>query len=323
LNARTRKPGEVRSLIEDLRSPDDVRRQAAVARLAIIGSDAVEPLIAAYTVADRELRIGILRALERIGDPRAGKLARAAVAEGGDVALGAIAILQGLLDAPRASASTPAFDALMTTALDRSLERRIRVGAFTAMRGLPAGVRDRVAEALASPDDGAGAAATSDAEALWRDAADGHLPDDPAALREVVGMKAPATALSTVLRVIEVVRARESGVRSAKRRAEWRAVRGALHQVLAARGSRVALHDLRETLADGTAPMPASFLAAAQAIGDASCVDALAAAYDRAADPAARQQVVAAFKGIVKRERLTKRHAALKRIASSALGLKE
>ena len=42
------------------------------------------------------------------------------------------------------------------------------------------------------------------------------------------------------------------------------AVRGALHQALALRGSRVALYDLRETIERPPAPLPSSFLAALQ-----------------------------------------------------------
>ena len=63
-------------------------------------------------------------------------------------------------------------------------------------------------------------------------------------------------------------------------------------------------------------PLPSSFLAALHVVGDESCLEPLAAALRRAAKP--RNALAAAararrFAAIVKRERLTKRHAAMQR----------
>ena len=90
-------------------------------------------------------------------------------------------------------------------------------------------------------------------------------------------------------------------------------VRGAVHFALAIRGSRVAAYDLRETLAGATPALPADFIAAAGLVGDASCLDAIAAAL--AAPPSAvddrdqrwRDDLVRAGRAIVQRERLTQR----------------
>ena len=97
-------------------------------------------------------------------------------------------------------------------------------------------------------------------------------------------------------------------------RAEWSAVRGALHQALALRESRLAVYDLRESLADAQAPLPASFLSALHAVGDQSCLEAVAAARARATDPRWSQQLHDAFRAIMKRERLTARSAVVKKI---------
>jgi hypothetical protein len=124
-------------------------------------------------------------------------------------------------------------------------------------------------------------------------------------------------------KLIDAVRAHEESVPVEARRAEWQAVRGALHQTLALRGSRVAVYDLRETLAAAHAPVPVSFLAALHAVGDQSCLEPLAAAYSRThpEDTRWRHQLAAAFRAISAREKVTHRHAAMKRILSKWPGI--
>jgi hypothetical protein len=100
---------------------------------------------------------------------------------------------------------------------------------------------------------------------------------------------------------------------------DWRAARGAVHQALALRGSRVALYDLRETFARASGPLPSSFLAAVTMIGDESCVEPLASAYANATTDARwKGQLAQAFRAVVKRERITKRHSALRRALAKA-----
>jgi hypothetical protein len=77
-----------------------------------------------------------------------------------------------------------------------------------------------------------------------------------------------------------------------------------LHQALAFRGSRVAVYDLRETLAEAKEPLPASFLAALHVVGDKSCLKPVAAAHHRTADEHWRAQLAAAYRAIAKRERV-------------------
>ena len=75
----------------------------------------------------------------------------------------------------------------------------------------------------------------------------------------------------------------------------------------------MALYDLRESLEAARGPLPVEFLAAISLIGDASCVEAIAGAHAKAKDAWWRRHLAQAFREIVARERLTKRHAALKR----------
>ena len=60
------------------------------------------------------------------------------------------------------------------------------------------------------------------------------------------------------------------------------------------------------------------FLAALSLIGDASCVEAIASAHAKAKDAWWRDHLARAFRDIVVREKLTKRHAAIKKIEKRA-----
>jgi hypothetical protein len=190
---------------------------------------------------------------------------------------------------------------------------------------MPEGVRARVAEALqADPDPGLKTRASdlpreaAAADAVWQDALEGRLPDTAAALRDAAETRAAAAALSALQRMIDAVRSREGAVENTAKRAEWRTVRGALHQALALRSSRVAVYDLREALEDSRGPLPTSFLAALHVVGDQSCLEPLAAAYARTPAGNARWkvQLAAAFRAIARREKVTRRHAVVKRISA-------
>jgi hypothetical protein len=304
---------DIQRLLAALDSTNDIDREAAIARLAIIGERAVVGLISGYERArDRRAREGVLRALESTCDPRALAIARDALGQGGEVALAAVGLLRGLLHSPQAATSAAALDSLMTVVLDTSREHRLRRAAAGAVDSVAA-VRDQVAAALAHMP--GGAPDRSDTEATWQDAVNGRLPDDPAALRAAADAEAPGAPLSVLQKMIDGLREREHA--SPERLAhEWRGMRGALHQALALRGSRVALYDLRESLAETSDPLPPSFLAALHAVGDASCLDGIATACEASADPRWRAQLREAFHAIMRREHLTRRSAALKRLAS-------
>jgi hypothetical protein len=315
----------IRVLIAALGDEDDVRREVAIARLAVLGARAVDRLIAAYESADGRARIAILRALESAGDRRTVPIAREALLAGGDLGVAAASALRALLDSPHEPARTDALDVLVATALDPVSDRRVRLASFEALQDMPPGVRARVAAAMeADPDPGLKARAvdlprdTAAADAVWQDALEGRLPEAPAVLREAAQARAQAAALSALQKLIDAIRACEGSVRAQTKRTEWQEVRGALHQALALRGSRVAVYDLRETIEGARGPVPVSFLAALHVVGDASCLEPLAAAYARTDTSAARwrHQLGEAFHAIGRREKVTRRHAVMKRIAS-------
>jgi hypothetical protein len=94
----------------------------------------------------------------------------------------------------------------------------------------------------------------------------------------------------------------------------WMRVRGRAHAALAARASRVALYDLRESIEQATGPLPIEFVAAVARIGDASALESLASAFSRTTDAWWREQLAGAFQAIAKRERITRRSAVLRQI---------
>ncbi len=316
---------EVRTLVAALEGDDVVHREAAIARLAVIGARAVEKLTAAYAgTSDRVARLAMLRALEAIGDHRSGPLARQAIKEGGDVAVAAAGVLRALLLSRDDAAATAALDTLVAAALDRQADHRLRLAAFEALQDMPGDVRTRVGQALRDDPDGTlrtGARAAdrdaAEAEAAWTDALEGRLPDDPRGLRDTLATRGATAPLNTLQKMIDQVRRKGDDVPRAQREG-WLMLRGSLHQVLALRGSRVALYDLRESLEHHTGTLPVSFLAALHVLGDQSCLEALAAAYARAGstDVRWRHQLASAFRAIQRREKLTARHAAIKRLAA-------
>jgi hypothetical protein len=328
---------EIRVLVDALSGQDDMHREAAVARLAVIGSRAIERLTDAYrTSRSRETHLAILRTLEAIGDHRSGPVARAAILEGGDVAVAAAAVLRPLLASPHGSTAADALDALMTAALDRKAERPLRLAALDALQDMPEAVRAQVAEALRDDPVAHMQGESARADAVWTDAIEGRFPDDPRTLRDALAARAAAAPLNTLRKMIDALRLHETGVKHEAgghndggavepRRDGWRAVRGALHQALALRGSRVAVYDLRESLAEhaaapegSTTALPMTFLAALHVLGDESCLEPLAAAWMRAdpQDERWRQQLASAFRAIIKRQKLSRRHAVVKRITS-------
>jgi len=299
---------EVRVLIQALGCADEAHREAALARLIIIGKRAVARLIATFESSpDRDIQLAILQILEATGDERALPVARRALAQGGDVAVSAVAILREVLAHGTGSTHAEALDALLALATGAATERRVRAAALQALHAAPADVRAAIGETVRDT--------ASSADALWEDAAEGHLPDDPRALREVIVAHAEQAPLAVLRRLIESVREREATATKPPRRNDWQGLRGALHQAVALRGSRIALYDLRETIERATGPLPPSFLAAIQAVGDESCLEPLATAHARASDeqPRWRHQLEQAFHVVAKREHLTARHSAMRR----------
>ena len=305
-----------------------------MARLSVIGARAVGRLLAAYgQTADLRARAAILQALEAIADYRAAPLAQQAVAEGGDLGVAAVGVLRALLTSRHGPTATLALDTLIATTLDSSQDRRLRLAAFDALEDMPAEVRAPIADVLRRDDSNSlreiaanAAKETPRAPAVWTEAIDGRLPENPADLREASNVEATSAPLNQVRRLVDAVRTREREA-PASSRGDWLTLRGTLHQALALRGSRIALYDLRETVEAAGAPLPASFLDALHVLGDASCLDPIAVAWAAMAGVTTpellrwRQQLETAFRAIVQREKLTKRSAVMKRVATRWPGL--
>ena len=313
---------EIRQLIDALDGGDETMRESAIARLALIGPRAVEHLLQEFPSATPTARVGLLRAMERLADPRTLALARGAMTDESAAAqVAASGVLRALLTSGTSSIARDAFDALVTAALDPNRPPELRLAAWDAIRDTPGSARDRVRQALAADADphvrqyAGGASPATDPPDVWSEAAEGRLPAAAGALKTALAAHKATARLTELQKLVDHVRAREQQERDAAAREEWRAVRGALHQALAARNSRLALYDLRESLL-ATDRLPVAFLAAIEEIGDASCLDTIAAAYDassRSGDTWLRQHLASAFRAIIHRESLTRRHAALKR----------
>jgi hypothetical protein len=317
---------EVGTLVAALADTDEAHREAAVARLAVIGARAIDKLTRIYpATSSRAARLAMLRIFEAVGDHRAGPLARRALLEGGDVAVAAAGVLRALLPSTQGSASADALDALISTALDTNNDHRLRLAAFEALQDVPGDVRTRVAQALGTDpahalqqaatygDGRTGADDLVRSGAVWCDAIEGRLPEDPRDLRDALSTRAAAAPLNTLRKLIGAVRERESAGAGAGRDS-WRTVRGAIHQALALRGSRVALYDLRESLAEGATPLPVSFLAALHVVGDESCLEPLAARWRASDDERWRHQLAEAFRAITRREKIGRGHRTMKKL---------
>jgi hypothetical protein len=145
-------------------------------------------------------------------------------------------------------------------------------------------------------------------------------PADPRFLHELVPAGAADAPLPTLHRLVEVARDREAQAGAAAERAAWLAVRGGVHLALARRGSRVAVYDLREAISRAAEPLPGGFAEAAGLVGDSACLEAIAGQLGRqqaAADSRMREwqgRLADAGRAIVTREKLTRRHAVLKKI---------
>ena len=310
---------EIRLLVDALSGPDDVRRDAAAARLSVIGARAVERLLEAYKRAETpQGRATILRVLEPIADPRSLEPARRALTEGGEVGVAAAQVLRGLLDAREPGVASGALDALVTVALDSDAPRALRRASLDMLRDLPEDIRAGVAGVLEPDadlaDDAVMESPRQAVKSAWSAALEGRLPERPSELREAVQSRAAKATLTSLQKLVDALRARESA--DVAQAADWRALRGSVHQALAVRGSRVALYDLKESLSEARTPLPVSFLSAVHTVGDSSCLEPLAQAYAHAATPEEwwRQQLASAFRAVMTREKLTRRSAAVKRV---------
>jgi len=321
--------GQIDALLADLGSDQPVVRDAAVARLAVIGTRAVPRL----AKAARDTNIGInarvssLRALEGIDDDRSLETALALLDdEAPGVVVAAIGIVRGAMTGPRGVAT---MDRIVALALDVARAESVREAALQALGDLESATVEPLLEVLTKdrqpgvrkmalllkkgdrrePDDAAAVIAAS---------ARGELPDEPDLLKRALVQAGTAVPLPDLRSIVDVLRDREATA-GASARARWLQVRATVHAILARRKSRLAVFDLRETVAESTSALPVEFLAALEAVGDPSCLEAVAAAWERSGAHQPREawqrHLADAFQAIASREGLTARHAVMKRIS--------
>ncbi len=317
---------QVDALIADLRSDRAAAREAAAARLAVIGARAVTRLaeVARDGASSQAARVAALGTLEAIEDAQAAEIALQLAGDSApEVAIAAMRAMRPFL---RGAQGVRVIECLTTVALDASRQDDERIAAVQVLRELDKDtvqpLLDRLREdpraavaALAAPAAGRRRSSKSAGTSRAAISLEGPLPDDAQTLRQqlsIEGAKAPLPVLQDL-----VSRLGEREAADAEGRTAWMTARAAAHLALASRGSRLALYDLRETLERSKEPLPVEFLAALERIGDASCLEAIAAAWVTAPADSEwwREHLVHAFRAIVVRERVTRRHTSMKKIA--------
>jgi hypothetical protein len=320
---------EIEHLIADLCGGDAIAAETASARLTVIGVRAIPHLIVAFDrAASVDAKTAILKVLEATPDRRSAELgAEQLEADGADAAVRVAAV--ALLGAFLASAeSARVLDTLTACILDADRPDALRLHALDVIeRALPhvlEPLRARLAEDPSSAIRTWASAAASDGAPvidprLAIESAAAGEPADPRFLRELVPAGAADAPLPTLHRLVEVARDREAKAGGAAERGAWLALRGSVHVALARRASRVAVYDLREAIARAANPLPGEFTDAAGAVGDAACLESIAEQLARSAPGEGprewHERLVAAGRAIVARERLTRRHAVMKKIA--------
>src|SRR5688572_20579789 len=283
----------------DLHATDSIRRDAAVARLRILGSRAVPRLVEVVASdASAPVRALALDALEGIDDAHAIDAAFGALRDGDvDVVVAALGVLRRWV---AEETGTRLLDAITAMIVDRARDARVRVAALAALSDLPEHLVQPIREQAPPPEDA------------------GPSLDDPVAVREWIQAYAASATLSTLHALVTRTRERQQGESSSRLRSEWLQARGHAHQALARRQSLVALYDIRETFESATGALPQSFISAAAAIGDASCLEPLARAWSASAkDLNWRHQLSTTATTITRRARLTGRSAIVKKLRAS------
>ena len=319
---------EIDALIADLGARSSVTRESAVARLTLVGARAVERLTSVIDQEDGSTasRVAALRALEGVDDSRAlGPALRAAVCPNADIAAAGVAVIRTFVRSPQ---SVAAVDGLAAIALNQAANEATRLEAIGALGDLdPTTVQPLWQTLAGDPSPRIRARSVSAQTELHQRArpidlpaperlasiAEMGLPDDPELLSRLVTTDGVAASPSQLHRIVERIREREENEAPA-RRAGWTRARGSAHVALAKQSSLLGLYDLREALERAIGPLPVEFLTALALIGDVSCLEAIAIAHGRTSDRWWREHLADAFQAIVTRERLTRRHAVLKKI---------
>ena len=321
---------EVEELIAALlaSAEDDSRREASLARLAVIGPRAVSHVLRALVAATAPAhRARLLAALERIPSPRSvGPLLRAIESREDPardpvlVRVAAVRAARPLLDL--AEVPVVLLECLTRIVLDPAEAPAVRQAGFDALSGLSVRALEPIRARLAAdPDPAMRARASAEPAPRAADEIEPGLSSsrDPDAVLTLVGRIGATAPLSSLHALLKAVREREES--GDRRKAEWTTVRGAIHVALARRGSRVALYDLREAL-EGLAkgpPLPTDYMTAMALVGDATCLEPLGHAWmqtaaERGRDTPWRQQLRDTFRQVWLREKPVSRRRALERL---------
>lgn len=322
MSIRPSAAADIARLMTEFTSGDIRRHQLAAARLAVIGSRAASPLLtlAGDPAQPPATRVAALEVLESMGEPRATSLAtRLATADTSDDVAAAALLLLGGVARGRDGRATKALDVLAAVALDATAAPGRRLAALSALEGQPAKLLQPLYDALSADPASRVVARVTRLQAGVQESLEALVTagttTSPDLLAATVRDEGDRASLSTLKKAIDLARSAERTAGPADQ-PRWSAVRGALHQQLAARGSRLALYDLRETLESASTPLPVGFLSAAAVVGDTACLTPLAKAWAAAGteDRWWREHLADAFRAIVAREGLTRRHATLKHI---------
>jgi hypothetical protein len=297
-----RSSSDIDRLMADLQSTDSIRRDAAVARLRILGSRALPRLIdVVASDAPAPVRALALDTLEGLNDVRVIDVALDALRDGDvDVVIAALGALRAWVPG---ETGTRLLDAITAITVDRARDARVRVAALAALSELPEHLVRPIRDQAPPPESA------------------GPSLDDPVAVREWIQAYGSTATLSTLHALVSKTRERERAESSSRVRSEWLQARGRAHQALARRQSLVAVYDLRETFDAATGALPQAFASSAAAIGDASCLEPLARAWAAAGkDLNWKHELSTAAATIVRREKLTGRSAAVKKLRANFPG---
>jgi len=277
-------------LVQDLLGEDAVRREAAIARLAIAGERAVDRLLSVLPQTSPAGQVAVLRALELIASPRALPAAVLLLQDPDDaVAAAAAGALRPYVRSAEESLATKALEMLTALALDTHRGDAPRLAALDALGALgetAAGesgrdtlhpIRDRLRQdpsarvrRMAGWSD---AKPAENAAARLEAAAKSDLPDesDGDVVRAWLADAGGTVALSVLHDLVLTLKERERASASdTVARLRWMTARAAAHQALADRKSRLAVFDLRETFDTANARLPVGFFAAVTAVGEQS-----------------------------------------------------
>ncbi len=291
------RPVPIDALIEDLQSDSPVRREAALARLRVLGAPALPRLgTVLRSSAPVRARVLALSALEGLADPRAMAMALAQLeSPDRDIVIAALNVLRPWV---AREGGTRLLETIASIAVDTSCDARVRVAAVDALSDLPDHLVGPVRAQVPPPEN------------------TGPSLEDPASAAEWIRAHGDRASLSALHDAVVAFRDRERDTALSERRG-WLEARALAHGTLARRGSRLALYDAQETMASARDPLPSGFLEALARRGEAECLESLAAAWSRSKDGQWRSQLSETGLRLMRRLRLTGRHAVVRKIRAA------